>query len=158
ISRQQDLRPSTPETSVQHRTRLSLWDVAGNRELHGVDIEGVVTGAAMSSDGSRVAWSIESGKLGARWELRVWGTGTGQDVWSRSDWGTRAGYNRLGTPQFSRDGKTLVVATGRASGPSVASRTMNLMTFDANIHILDAATGSNLRPPVFSPDGVLDQL
>jgi WD40 repeat protein len=162
ISRQQRLRPPTPENGVQFRTRLSLWDVAGNRELHGVDVDGMVTGAAMNSDGSRVAWSIARRMPDSRSELRVWDTATGQDVWTRLNWGTtRGSITRLGTPQFSRDGRTLVVATGRPSGQAVAvngGTSASGGSAERQVHILDMATGSSLRPPVFSPDGVLEYL
>jgi serine/threonine protein kinase/WD40 repeat protein len=159
ISRQQRPLPFTPENLAQIRTRLSLWDVAGNRELHGVDVDGTVTGAAMNSDGSRMAWSIARRMPDSRSELRVWDTATGQDVWTRLNWGTtRGGITRLGNPHFSSDGKTLVVATGRPSGQAASRMSVNVGTAEPQVYILDAATGSTLRPPVFSPDGGLEYL
>jgi WD40 repeat protein len=158
VSREQSLRPSTPEAPAQTRTRLSLWDVTSNRELHGVDVDGRVTGAAMNSDGSRVAWSIDHGGWDSRNDLRVWDTATGEEVWQRLDWGIRPGsINRLGKPQLSRDGKTLVVATGWPSSLS-AVRMNQPGGGEAQVYILDAATGNNLRPPVSSPDGTLEHL
>jgi serine/threonine protein kinase/WD40 repeat protein len=136
---------SRPLNGFVVRTRLSCWDLAKNREIHGADIEGQLNGAAMNWDGTRVAWSLSLGVPKVGTELRVWDAMTGQEVWTRSEWHEPAGTTQLGTPVFSRDGRTLVVATESGSRGD-------------QLFVLDATTGRDLLPPALSPDGTLHNL
>src|SRR5262249_15585736 len=114
-----------------------------------------VEGASMSTDGSRVAWSLSLQKPKAGLELRVWDAATGRDVWTRDDWSTRNGTTQLGRPIFSRDGRTLVVANKRETPRYQFG---NPERPGSQCYILNAATGADLRLPLSSPDGPLVSL
>jgi serine/threonine protein kinase/WD40 repeat protein len=114
-------------------TRLAIWNLATDREEHGIEIAGVDNAATLSADGTRVAWCYALHRPSWINVLSVWDTATGREVWSDN--------GSFRTPTFSSDGQNLMVSN-----------------FGGEVHLLDAATGNRVRPPLLCQNGSLTQI
>jgi serine/threonine protein kinase/WD40 repeat protein len=126
-------------------SRVSVWDLAANTEVLGLDLPGFAT-LGFSPDGGRLAASVVSSGLEPfENELRVWDAATGAELMRRPGFG---GWT--GEPAFDGDGKRLAVTVAEKGGKV--------------IHLLDAGNGEELCAPLkghqadvgsmaFSPDG-----
>ncbi|MCI0459730.1 MAG: WD40 repeat domain-containing serine/threonine-protein kinase, partial [Gemmataceae bacterium] len=138
---------TTQDPTEAPTSRLSVWDLAADKEVLGLDVPGFALGIAFSPDGRRLAGGLLADATGSReCELRVWDAAMGTVVLSRK------GYRGwIGQPAFSADGRRLAVAVAESVAASA-------------IHVLDAADGRELSEPLkghrgrvrelaFSPDG-----
>jgi WD40 repeat protein len=126
-------------------SRVSVWDLASDREMLGLDVPGFAR-LAFSPDGRRLAAGLTCSPLEDREaELRVWDIATGEGVLRRPGF---RGW--IGAPVFNCDGTRLAVGAGDRGG--------------AEVHLLDAVTGEDVAAPLkghrataaqmaFSPDG-----
>jgi len=117
-------------------TRLAIWNLATDREEYGIEIAGFDNAATLSADGTRVTWCYALHRPSWTNVLCVWDTATGREVWSDNG-------SFFRTPTFSSDGQHLMVSTAGTN---------------SEVHLLDAATGNRVRPPLLCQNGSLRQI